>query len=187
MKKLIIATLLSTVLMFVWNAISWMILPVHKESFKYSPNQAAVVECLAANLTEDGMYHLPYADPQAPDFNTQNQTVKENAVGKPWAMIVYGKSMPGMSVPQFLYGILYYLIMSFLGAVILMAAGDKLTNFFQRLWLVMLIPIIVVLDTSLESMNWMNMPFHFEKGNIIDEFVSWFLGGSVLAFFVKKG
>lgn len=187
MKKVIIATLLSTVLMFVWNALSWIILPVHKESFKYTANQNAVVECLNTNLAEDGMYMVPYADPASPDFNSQSQVVKESSIGKPWAMIVFSKSMEGMSVPQFLYGILYYLIMSFLGAVILMAAGDKLTSFFQRLWIVMLIPVIVVLDTSLESMNWMGMPFHFEKGNIIDEFVSWFLGGTVLAIFIKKG
>jgi hypothetical protein len=36
-------------------------------------------------------------------------------------------------------------------------------------------------------MNWMSYPWHFEMGNVIDMFVQWGLGGSVLSLMVKKG
>jgi hypothetical protein len=187
MKKVIIATLLAGFVMFIWNFLSWVVLPVHHDSFKYTPKQDSLLTALGNGIEEDGYYYLPTVDRSKPGANEAEAKLMEEMPGKPWAMVMYGRQFPSMNPLQFIKGILYYLIMAFLGAVILMVGSEKLTSFFQRLWVIMLIPIIIVLDTSLESMNWMYIPWHFEKGNIIDAFVSWGLAGTVLAAIVKKG
>ena len=50
--------LVATVVLFVWNAISWMALPFHSNSLKNMPD-GALAENITELMPESGIYHYP--------------------------------------------------------------------------------------------------------------------------------
>ena len=62
MKKLIIGTLVGGIIIFIWSALSWMLLPTHQDTFKYHPNQDAIMQILKDQQTTDGAYMIPAVD-----------------------------------------------------------------------------------------------------------------------------
>lgn len=59
MKKLIITLLAGTFIFFVWNIISWMVLPFHSTSLNTIPESVIEAQQLKHELPEDGIYHYP--------------------------------------------------------------------------------------------------------------------------------
>ena len=88
MKKWIIGSLVGAIIVFVWQFASWTFLPVHDKSMKYSANQEQIMTTLSANLTEDGMYMMPSAPTKK-----EQQDMMKSMEGKPWATVIYHKSM----------------------------------------------------------------------------------------------
>jgi hypothetical protein len=91
MTKQIIAVLVSAVLLFVWQFLSWSMLGVHQSEFKYTPNQEKIMQALSENLTEEGQYFLPGVPPGT--SMEQEQSMMQANVGKPWAHISYHKAL----------------------------------------------------------------------------------------------
>jgi hypothetical protein len=56
--KLLLATVLGAVAIFVWGFIAWMALPFHQVSTKTLKNEAAVAQLLAQE-TERGVFMIP--------------------------------------------------------------------------------------------------------------------------------
>ena len=91
MTKQIIAVLVSAVLLFVWQFLSWSMLGIHQTEFKYTPNQEKILQALSENLTEEGQYFLPGVPPGT--SMDQEQAMMQANAGKPWAHISYHKSL----------------------------------------------------------------------------------------------
>jgi len=90
MKKQLIATLVGAAILFVWQFLSWALLPVHKSEFGHTPNQDKIMEFLNQNLSEEGTYMLPMSPPgSSPE---QEAALMESSAGKPWASISYHRS-----------------------------------------------------------------------------------------------
>ena len=90
MKKQLIATLVGGLILFIWQFLSWGLMMVHADEFKYTANQDKVMEALSANL-EEGSYFLPGVPPGS--SHEVEQAAMESSIGKPWATISYHKSM----------------------------------------------------------------------------------------------
>jgi hypothetical protein len=53
------------IIVFAWQAASWMFLGIHDSQMKYTAAQDQVMNTLSSSLTEDGMYFLPTHKPGA--------------------------------------------------------------------------------------------------------------------------
>jgi hypothetical protein len=91
MTKQIIAVLVSAVILFLWQFLSWSMLGVHQSEFKYTANQDKILEALNENLAEEGTYMLPGVPPGS--SMEQEQALMEAHAGKPWVSVTYHKSM----------------------------------------------------------------------------------------------
>ena len=87
MKKTIIASIVGGILIFAWQFLSWPLLNLHKAANKYTPNNAAILENLKANLPEEGGYMVPGL-PEGSTKEDHEKMMKESN-GKPWASIQY--------------------------------------------------------------------------------------------------
>ena len=58
-SRLIVTIIVSAFILFIWNSISWMILPFHSNLLLNIPEQAVDVEALKNNMPSDGVYHFP--------------------------------------------------------------------------------------------------------------------------------
>ena len=112
MKKLIIGSLVGAIILFVWNFLSWVVLPIHLHTVNYTPAQDSILKLLAESGMEDGAYAMPMADNRnAGAFDAAYQDartkVMEKSKGKPMASVYYLKDGYNENIPRgFLLGFL---------------------------------------------------------------------------------
>src|SRR5437870_2364404 len=58
-KRIILAAVVGGVVMFIWGALAWMVLPLHTPSIKEVPNEDAMRAVIRENVKEPGFYALP--------------------------------------------------------------------------------------------------------------------------------
>ena len=90
MKKVIIASVIGGLILFVWQFLSWTILDLHRPMQNHTPKQQEILSFLGENL-EEGNYLLPTL-PVGTSWEEGEKQMKE-AMGKPWAEIRYHKAM----------------------------------------------------------------------------------------------
>jgi hypothetical protein len=95
MKKSIIGVLVGALILFIWQFLSWALLNLHGAQQKYTPKQDTVMTFLQTQFSEDGAYRMPN---YAPGTSREEMEKQMKATeGKPWAQVIYHKSMPGMN------------------------------------------------------------------------------------------
>lgn len=62
MKKNICLSLIAGLVLFVWGAISWVVLPWHNMVANKFTNEAAVSQVLKENAPHAGIYNLPFSE-----------------------------------------------------------------------------------------------------------------------------
>ncbi|MCH8902956.1 MAG: hypothetical protein IIA45_03460 [Bacteroidetes bacterium] len=191
MKKLIIGALVGMVILFVWGFLSWVLLPLHHHSLKYTPQQDDIMSTLNEGMEEEGLFVLPSVVDRDiklfdKEYKTKSAKLRKEMKGKPYAMIIYGREFVGETPMTFIYSLLFQFFAVFVAGLFLSLAGGSLTSGFQRWWLVMLFPLMITLEAHMVSWNWMMFPWHYIKGMVLDTFVSWALVGVWLAFYFKS-
>jgi len=93
MQKQLIATLVGGIILFVWQFLSWSMLNVHADEYKYTPNQDTILQTLAQHLESEGTYMLPGLPPGS--TREEEERLNESLKGKPWASISYHHSFAG--------------------------------------------------------------------------------------------
>lgn len=88
MQKQFIGTLVAAIIIFLWQFLSWAALNIHGSETMHTPNQEAILKCLADNNLQPGSYFLPQAAP-----GEDQEAAMKAAEGKPWALISYHASM----------------------------------------------------------------------------------------------
>ena len=94
MKK-IIGAIVGGIIIFAWQFLTWGPLNLHKAQQQYTPKQDSILAYLGTQFSEDGAYMLPTFAPGT-SKDVMEKQMKEME-GKPWAQVMYHKSMPGMN------------------------------------------------------------------------------------------
>jgi hypothetical protein len=186
MKKNIISTIVCTIILFGWQAISWMVLPFHSDTLKYTPNQDAIIEVLSANLSENGLYGVPGDDPSREQTMEEMEAGWNKMLNKPWALVLYHTAFEGMTATGMMGGIMLNLVAVVIGIILLNASRPEQRTFGSIFGIVMLLPAFCIFQAVLENANWWGFPWHFLKGTIFDLLIGWSLCGVYLAWRYKK-
>jgi hypothetical protein len=179
MKKWIIGSLVGAIIVFAWQAASWMFLGIHDNSMKYTPAQNEILTSLSANLKEDGAYMLPNAGPG----DDHDKMVKEME-GKPWATVIYHPSFKSDMVRSMIRGFLVSFVLVLLLVVILTKGG--LPNFFGFLTGSLAVGVFTFLWGPYSGHIWFELPWHMIRGDIIDAIAAWGLCGAWLGWWMNK-
>lgn len=184
MNKVIIGSLVAAIILFVFQALSWMVLPIHENSLLYSSGQDDILATLTAHLPENGVYAIPNLPPGA--SQEERTAFDESMVGKPWAIVHFDKAYPGMVTSQFVYGFLLNFLAALIIAYVLWSCGERFGTFGSKVMLVLGFAIFLVLQSSLMMANWWYTPWHYLSGEIIDHLLGWFFAGLWLAWFLSR-
>jgi len=184
MKRLLIASIVGTIILYVYLALSHTVLNMHYGDYKYTAAQDSIIHALSSTLHEDGMYMMPYYQESTPMEEIQKDM--ESGVGKPWAMINYQTEMSGENGMMFLMSFIYNFISVLIICIALATASARLSGFTQHLWFVMLFALFAIFSTTMLSYNWEGNPMHHLKGSIIDNLVGYFLVGLWLAWYYGR-
>ena len=179
MKRYLVGSLVGAIILFLWQFLSWEVLPVHDNSMKYTPAQNQVMDALNTNIREDGTYMMPSAATKK-----EQQEMMKSMEGKPWATVIYHKSMKGdltmMMVRAFL--VYFFLVISLIyiltrgGTPIPRRAfsGSVALGFATFLW------------GPYTGHIWFDLPWHMIWGDLIDALVAWGLCGIWIGWWLNR-
>ena len=181
MKKWLIGSIVGAILVFLWQFLSWTILPVHSGEAKYTPAEKEILNSLSA-LNEDGVYMLPGAPPGT--SSADHQKLLKDLEGKPWVTVIYRSSYkPDMVMPM-IRGFLIDLVLVFLLIYILTRAGTPTSmRIFAGSIAVGLFTFLVGPYTM---HNWFQTPTEAYIGHLLDAFVAWGLCGLWLGWWLNR-
>jgi len=179
MKKQLVGTLVAALILFVWQFLSWSVLPTHKSEFTYTPNQDKIMEVLNQNLSEEGTYMMPGVAPgSSPE---QEMAVMESGMGKPWASVSYHKSFSMDMGMNMFRGLVVDLLAAFLLIWLLLKVENL--NLSTALQASVAVGVIGYLTIPYLNSIW------FEGntlGHLVDAIVPWSLVGLWLGWWLPR-
>lgn len=179
MKKQIIATLVGGVLLFLWQFLSWALIPIHSDVYGYTANQDKILESLNQNLSEEGTYFLPNVPPGT--SHDQAEAQMKDRMGKPWASVTYHKSMDtnmginmvrGFSIDLVSVYLLIWLLMQFRDFSLITAVKASVAVGFIAY---LTIPYLFSIWFDLHS-----------TAHLIDAIVPWAVIGAWLGWYLNR-
>ena len=182
MKKWLIGSIVGGIIVFLWQFLSWMKLPIHSGEAKYTPAQTEILNSLSASIKEDGMYMLPTVQPGA-SMEDHEKLMKEND-GKPRATLIYRSNYKIDMVRPMIRGFLVDLVLVFLLIYIITRAG---TPTAMRIFAASIaLGLFTFLVGPYTMHNWFQTPTEAYTGHLIDAFVTWGLVGIWLGWWLNR-
>lgn len=182
-KKTIIAAIVGGIIIFAWQFLSNAALNLHKSANRYTPNNAAILENLKANLPEEGGYILPGL-PETATSEDHEKMMKESN-GKPWAAIQYhiaNESTVAHMITNMARGLVVDIIMVWLFCWIL---GKFNIQTFNTIFTASIVLAFIVFFNTAYTMNiwykWFDIMAHF-----MDAIVCWGVCGLWLGWYLSR-
>lgn len=179
MTKIFIASLVGAVIMFVWSFLAWVVLPIHANTYMYTPAQDAIMKTLNESNLETGTYGMP----SAPTADEAMKMHKSNE-GKPGAAIFYIKSVSEMSPSMHIWGFVFNFIMIFAACTLLI--NNMTGGFFSRWWMVMMIAVVIIFGVYMMQWNWMGYSWNYTRDFILDTAIGWAINGIWLGWYLGR-
>ena len=183
----VLAVLLSSVVFFIWSAISWMALPWQRGLFKEFHDEEKVAQLLAEQAPTSGIYGLP-SEPKYPAGATKEQ--REAIDQATWDKIQRGplvfavvsregfSSYSSMLATAFIGNLAVSLIFAW------MLAQTTGLGYGQRVAFLFLASVAAGIACRIPDWNWHKFPLNHALVNMASLAVGWLLSGLVLAWFV---
>ena len=180
MKKWIIGSLVGAIIIFCWQAASWMFLGIHDSQMKYTPAQTEIMNVLTSANLEEGLYMMP----SAPTMKEQEAMAK-TMEGKPWASVIYHKEFhTAMAMPMirgFLVDI--FLVISL---IYLLSRGGAIPIARRVFSGSVALGLAFFLWGPYTGHIWFELPWSMIKGDLIDSLAAWSLCGLWLGWWLNR-
>ncbi|MEQ8907292.1 hypothetical protein [Ekhidna sp.] len=185
MKRKILAITAATLLLFIWNAVSWMALPFHSQSLNTLPDQVVKFKELSSIQLEEGVYHYPgLPDDDSPEAIMRLQQKLNEGPRIPLMVYKPGPS-PLLNPTDFLVSLLLNLVT--VGVVFGILLSLKPHSLKQTIGSCVLLGFLIAVMSDLTLMNWYRLPWSFVWPGIIDHVVGLVLAGWILRItYLKK-
>jgi hypothetical protein len=177
-RRLLVAWLAGTLLIYVWGALSHMVL-MKGAGFSRMPDEQRVVTALQGSLEADGLYLFP-----GPDFSgsaTPEETAdwERRFLAGPTGMIVYHPA-GSSAVSGRKLGV--QLLADMIAAAIAVLLGQRARgSVLRRASTVGLLGVFAVASVATIFWNWYGFPHAFFVAQCVDMIVGWSLTGVAIA------
>lgn len=168
-----LAGLAGALILFVYSALSWMVLPWNAGTLKGFPDQQAVVEAMS-KIREPGMYTLP-----APDTD---MAAAEQMKG-PSVFAVVRPGPPAGMGPAMAIGFLIDLVSALIAAWLLMKTAGL--GYWRKVCFVAALGFLAAVFIQASAWNWFGYTGHFTLVQILDSTLAFALAGMGMAKILK--
>jgi len=184
MKRKILTIFLGTLIIFIWNAISWTLLPFHSNSLNNIPNSAFDSKTFQEKLPSDGVYHYPGL-PDGNEIKDYKEIENRLEEGPRITLMVVKKGSSQLFNPKtFGVNFIFYLLTVIAAFLIVSFIENK--SFKRVFFITLLIGLIVALVSDLPQMNWYMFPFEYTLTNVFDHLVAFSLLGTLFGLYTFK-
>lgn len=164
--KLLKGTVLGGVALFVWSAVSWMLLPWHNAGFKRFTHEEPVLAAIGAAAPESGVYLAPSPDQDARHAPFVYAIVRTGGYGD------MGKAM-GL-------GFLGNLLSAFLATLLLLQLGPRALA--EKVLFLLTAAVLAWSGRYFADVAYWGLPWRNALVDLVDLLVAWMPAGSLLAW-----
>jgi hypothetical protein len=181
MKVLIKGALIGGLIAFIWTNISWMVLPWHQITISTLPNEAPVAEALKNNVSENGLYILPWTTDKSGEAMAEfDQKIKNG----PYAYMVVHPDGLEMNMGKMMFlGLLTNILVAFMLTYLL--TKTKGLSFIQKVGFIKLAAVGGGLVVVVPNIIWWHFPLGYSLLTIVDIAIAWGLAGLAIGKIVK--
>ncbi|MGE5196404.1 MAG: hypothetical protein ACM3JI_03635 [Anaerolineae bacterium] len=189
-KSLLMSAVLGGAIVFIWGAISWMVIPWHAPTMLKFHDEETVAGVIKKNAPEDGIYVLPsypsFKEPVAKEAE-QKEMAELREKMKKGPFIFASVNLHGMD-PQspllYVRSIIIQMIGAFFVSYLLMHTSGL--TYFKRVWFVMITALIAWIICLLPAWNWWGFSTCYVIVALLDLLIGWFLAGLVIAGLIRS-
>jgi hypothetical protein len=186
-KQLALGTILGAIVLFVWSALAWMIIPWPGEPLRHFTSEDAIVAAIKANVPRSGNYLIPN-EPQRLPGMTEEQYQKamkdaEDRMNNGPMVFAAVRLEPVSMAKAMVLGFLTNVIAVFLACVLLLQT-DRL-SYRGRVLFVAGLGLLVFLAGHLDEWNWWGFSTAYMMMQLGALVIGWILSGLVIAKFVR--
>lgn len=176
--RAILAGVLGGAVMFIWGAVSHMVLPIGEMGVRSLPPGADIVPAMKQSIHERGFYFFPPM-PEGDASEAAKKAWEEQLRQGPQGVVIYDPSGSGMITPQQL-GTEYAssAVAALLAAIIL---GSVAGSWLRRTMMATLIGVTGWASIVVSYWTWYRFPDAFAIGQLLDQGIGWLLSGAILA------
>ena len=185
--RILIAGLIGGLVMFMWGAVSHMMLPIGEMGMKTPTEQASALATLGPSTQGSGVYMYP--SPPKEDWNdeTKMKAFAESAKGQPYAFVIYqpggnpvNQSMTPSLVKQWGSDTLAAIL-----AAWVLALGAF--GFAKRVLIAGALGLFAWVAIAVPFWNWYMFPTDFTIGTLLEQVIGWLLSGAGIAWWLGRG
>lgn len=187
-RKVILGGVLGGLVMFLWGAISWMVLPWHDLTIAAFPEESTIAEAVLAQAPQDGVYLLPNARQQDPRLSPEEKAQALSAATErmktgPFIFMSVARSGANLEDPMLL---VRSLIIQIIGATLItmLLVQTRGLRFWCRVGFVETAGIAIAIFATLPMWNWWQFPLPYTLVNFADFVIAAIFAGLVIAWVV---
>ena len=184
-KKVILGGIVAGVVMFVWGAVSHMILQLGDAGLSQLSDEEPVLAAIRAHVKEPGLYFYPGLPSEHPTPEQQKEWEGKYRAGPAGLLLTVPTGGEAMPPSKLLIQLLTDVAIALLVGVLLVQANGWMSSFGSRVLFATLVGFTPFLAVNLPYWNWYGFPTVFTLAQMADRVIGFVLIGLVLAFFVK--
>ena len=188
--RIALGAILGALVLFVWSALAWMVIPWPGEPLRGFTNEDAVVQTIKANVPRSGNYLLPM-EVKRPSGMTDEQyrTALQNAENRmiqgPMIFASVRLEPMGSMARYMVIGLITDVIAVLLACILLLHTNA--VSYAARVGFVAGLGVLIFVGGHLDEWNW----WGFSNAYMLMQFgvliIGWILTGLVIAIFVREG
>ena len=190
MRQFLLGGLAGGILLFLWGAISWVILPFNSATLHPSFNESIVLNAMKESMPAKGMYALPAMPHKkgmsAAEYDTLYRQWTEKVKAGPSALVIFNpQGLEQMRADQMVYGLLNSILCALIGVWFLMRSTAFDSSYFARVAYFGMFGILVSFFVHFSNYNWFDYPADFTIAMVLDSVLGWLVAGVGAAAVVK--
>jgi hypothetical protein len=187
-KRLALGSLLGGIVLFVWGAIAWIIIPWPGEPLRAFTNEATVGQAVTANAPRSGNYLLPIEPKRAPgmsdeQYRAARQAAMDRMTHGPMIFAAVRLEPMGSTSRPLLIQLLTQLVLALMASGLLLQTGRL--SYKGRVLFLTTVGVIIFVGGHADEWNW----WSFSNAYMLMQFgaivIGWLLASLVIAAFVR--
>jgi len=187
-KRLALGSLLGGIVLFVWSAIAWMVIPWPGEPLRSFTNEDAVVQAVTANAPRSGNYLLPNEPKRTAgmtdeQYKTARQMAMDRMTHGPMIFAVVRLEPMGSTTRPLILQFLTQLVLALIASFLLLQTRGL--TYAGRVAFVTAIGAIIFVGGNVEEWNWFSFSNAYTAMQFGANVIGWLLASFVIAAFVR--
>ncbi len=187
-RRLVLGSILGGIVLFVWSAIAWMVIPWPGDPLRTFTNEDAVAQAITANAPRSGNYLLPNEPKRTPgmtdeQYKAAGQAAMDKMSHGPMIFAAVRLEPMGSTTKPLIIQFLTQLVLALIATLLLLQT--RALSYAGRVAFVTAIGVLIFVGGHLEQWNW----FSFSNAYTAKEFgavvIGWLLASFVIAAFAR--